>query len=518
MIGDILKRAKAVSAGMQKVEALTDADIIEVKESEASFQTVETGTRPIADLLDFVHVIRWQNPKDENVKKFVNGFLDGQYGDPLRILTGRPANDPAFAKFYANCRQQIAEQRFLHWEVAFPGVWSNWESTEPQGGFDAVIGNPPWDRIKFQEVEWFAARKPEIAKAQRAADRKRMVAALKKANDPLAHAHDKAVARAEAASRVARTIGDYPLLSGGDTNIYSLFVERGTRLIKPDGLVGLLTPSGIASDKTAADFFKSVATTGRLGALFDFENKKAFFPDVHASFKFCALVVGGKERRFDGAECAFYLHDVNEIDDPARSFILKGRDFARVNPNTGTAPIFRTRRDAEITKSVYERLPVLVDRSRKNASSGYPVKYFNMFHMTNNSNLFVTRAELEKTAYPVEGNHWRRAEETFLPLYEGKMVQMYDHRAANVVVNLENLNRPAMPEAATLSQHADPNWFVSPQFWVSAKHIQWTKSIDWAVAFKDVTAPTNARTMIAALIPHSAVGNTAGAASQLVYR
>ena len=92
------------------------------------------------------------------------------------------------------------------------------------------------------------------------------------------------------ATRVARRSGAYPLLSGGDVNLYSLFVERAMTLVKPDGMVGLLTPSGIASDKTAARFFKGVATEGRLKALYDFENKKVFFPDVHASFKFCVFV------------------------------------------------------------------------------------------------------------------------------------------------------------------------------------------------------------------------------------
>lgn len=185
LISNIIQKAKAVSAGMEKVEGLTDADIAEVKESETNFESVETGIRPIVALLDFIHVLRWQDPKDEKIKTLVSRFLDGQYGDPLLILAGKSISDTDFAKFYAQCREQIAVQRFLHWEVAFPGVWSNWESTEPQGGFDAVIGNPPWDRIKFQEVEWFAARKPEIAHAQRASDRKKMVEALKKKNDPL---------------------------------------------------------------------------------------------------------------------------------------------------------------------------------------------------------------------------------------------------------------------------------------------------------------------------------------------
>ena len=116
-----------------------------------------------------------------------------------------------------------------------------------------------------------------------------MIAALEKAGDPLARDFRLASERAAAGARVARGSGDYPLLARGDLNLYSLFVERAMTLVKPDGMVGLLVPSGIASDKTAAPFFKSVATEGRLKALYDFENKKVFFPDVHASFKFCVF-------------------------------------------------------------------------------------------------------------------------------------------------------------------------------------------------------------------------------------
>lgn len=95
-----------------------------------------------------------------------------------------------------------------------------------------------------------------------------------------------------------------------------------------------------------------------------------------------------------------------------------------------------------------------------------------------------------------------------MPLYEGKMVQTFDHRAASVVVNLENLNRPAQPVAASEAQHNDPNWLPEPQYWVSNKSFDWIDGVKWGLAFKDVTAPTNIRTMIASLIPRSGVGNT----------
>ena len=158
-------------------------------------------------------------------------------------------------------------------------------------------------------------------------------------------------------------------------------------LVRPDGMVGLLTPSGIASDKTAARFFKGVATEGRLKALYDFENKKVFFPDVHASFKFCVFVASLTPVE-DPAKCAFYIHSVAELDDPERCFPLTAADFARVNPNTGTAPIFRSRRDAKLTTAVYGRLPVLVDRSSGEEVKAWPVKYTRMFDMTNDSGLF----------------------------------------------------------------------------------------------------------------------------------
>ena len=118
------------------------------------------------------------------------------------------------------------------------------------------------------------------------------------------------------------------MLSGGDINLYSLFVERAMSLIKPDGFVGLLTPSGIYADKTAAVFFKSISTSGRLAGLFDFENRRLgtelppFFPDVDSRFKFCALIFGGAERRFDETECAFFLPDTGMISDPDRCFPL----------------------------------------------------------------------------------------------------------------------------------------------------------------------------------------------------
>ena len=186
-------------------------------------------------------------------------------------------------------------------------------------------------------------------------------------------------------------------------------------LVKPDGFVGLLTPSGIYADKTAAEFFKTVSTGGRVGGLFDFENRRLgtdlppFFPDIDSRFKFCALIFGGAKRTFDETKCAFFLHDAATINDRDRCFPLAPDDFAQVNPNTGTAPVFRTRRDAEITRSIYASHPVLVDRSSGEERKTWPIRHLRQFDMTNDSHLFRTASQLEDQGfYPVQGNRWKK--------------------------------------------------------------------------------------------------------------
>ena len=563
LINPYVQQARNAVAGMQRIEELTDADIAEVQTSSSAFDAVTADTRPLRRFLDFRHALRWRGVHDlngRNVPRELVAILDGSFGDPFLVVAGDislldemedeaetadmfGADDPEQLELAPERRvdrdtrlaaqtlldkaNAVAErERFLHWEVAFPGVWSNWESAEPQGGFDAVIGNPPWDRIKLQEVEWFSARRPEIAHANRASDRKRMIETLQENDDPLSREYEIARDQAEKAKEVARRCGDYPLLSSGDINLYSLFVERGHRLIEREGLVGLLVPSGIASDLGASRFFREISTSGRLAALFDFENRRVFFPDVDSRFKFCTFIAGGVNRTFPNADCAFYLHSVDELNDPERQFNLSAEDFERVNPNTGTAPVFRTKRDAEITTDIYTRIPVLVDRRGDTPVMVLPVRYLRMFDMTNDARLFKTRAELEDRGfYQAEINCLRRGEEEYVPLYEGKMVQAFDHRAASVVVDPARLHRPGQPEPATPEQHADPAWCPTPQYWVERVVLEDQVTVStfegegneprrvlvvpqWFLGFKDVTAPTNVRTMIAAIVPFSALGNT----------
>ena len=515
--GSAIAGAEAATEGMQRIEEMSDADVAEVEASAALFNGVEETTADLRGLLDFLCGWRWliagmKNSERDEFEGPLIATLGQHPANAYELLARGPEDDDArFAELWRAARKIANEEGFLHWEVAFPGVWHQWQDSHPQGGFDAIIGNPPWDRIKLQEVEWFASRDPELARAPTAAARRKGIQRLRDQGASLAKDFDATKAQAESLSQVVRSSGDYPLLGGGDINLYSLFVERAMSLIKPDGFVGLLTPSGIYADKTAARFFKSVSTKGRVGGLFDFENKKIFFKDVHASFKFCALILGGEEHRFDQTECAFFLRDTKTVHDEDRCFPLTPDDFARVNPNTSTAPIFRRRRDAEITRYIYEWHPVLVNRARKRVREAWPVKYTRMFDMTNDSNLFRTAEQLDEEGfYPVEGNRWKKGEELYLPLYQGRMIWHFDHRANSVRVNPESTHNPYLSEEVPQAQHADPSFLPQTQYWVPAHNVEAAlpQSRGYALGFRDIANPTNERTVIASIVPWAGYGNT----------
>ena len=513
-LGKVREWARRAAHEIGEIEKTSDATIGEAEMSAMSFGQFSGTIDPYNNLLKIIHRLQWLDAYDEKLSakerrerrnnrnaSAANLLKRGpipNYSSPMPFKGEISSEED---KFLQMIFVDGPPEHFLHWDVAFPGVWQIWDS-EFDGGFDAVIGNPPWDKIRMEPLEWFSSREPAIAHAQHAAERKRAIKKITDKGGKLADDFLQAQARDAALARVVHDCGEYTLLGNGDMNLYSLFVERATRLINKKGVIGLLTPSGIYGDKTASEFFRKISTGGQLHALIDFENRAKLFPDVDSRFKFCALIMGGKPKK-EPAELAFYLHDVEEIKE--RRISLAPDDFARVNPNTGNAPIFRNQRDADLTLDIYRRLPVLSERAK---DSVFPIRYLRMFDMASDSVFFKNAKELQAEGfYPVRGNFYKRGKDEFAPLYEGKMVQAFDHRAASIVFNPDNVRRPRQPQDAVAEQREDIKWLPTPQIWVNTKNCTLPERFDEVaslscfIAVKNITAPTNVRTMIAALLP-----------------
>ena len=274
--------------------------------------------------------------------------LRGLEADPDALAAAQREEIECFAREY----------QFFHWHLAFPEVFEN-------GGFDCVLGNPPWERVKLQEKEWFAERSPEIANAPNAAARKRMIQALKTDEPLLYRRFLDALRESEGWSHLMRNTGRHPLCGRGDINLYAVFAEAMRTLLNDRGRAGCVLPTGIATDDTTKRFFQDVVNTKSLASLFDFENKGIFFPDVHRNYKFCLFTAGrGLRSTANRAEFVFFAHSVEELRDPERRFVRSPEDIALLNPNTRTCSIFRARKDAELTKAIYRRVSVLQGQDR----------------------------------------------------------------------------------------------------------------------------------------------------------
>ena len=303
---------------------------------------------------------------------------------------------------------------------AFPGVWRRWQDEQPVGGFDAVIGNPPWDRIEQQEVEWFALRDYGIAHAATGAQRKTLIDQRTREGDERALEYAAVHGTATAMRKYVRSSGSYPLLSGGRINLYSLFVERAMRPHQARWFSWVSschrgsTQTRLRHGSSSSFLPRSgwpVFSTSRIAALEQgYPPSSQMWTHGSSSAPSSLAVRSGSLTR---PSAPFFLPNTETIKDPDRCFPLSPNDFTRVNPNTATAPIFRTRRDAEITRGIYARHPVLVDRSGGEERRAWPIRFMQgLFNMTADSHLFRTSAQLDAQGfYPVQGNRWKRGEE-----------------------------------------------------------------------------------------------------------
>jgi hypothetical protein len=374
----------------------------------------------------------------------------------------------------------------FHWPIAFAQVYA-------AGGFDCVLGNPPWERIKLQEEEFFATRHPAVAAAKNKAERAQRIQWLSEgtlakhlgahaepssafdvanpASSMLADSEKRLYAEFISARRTAEAAsvfmhvsgsttgqggegGRYPLTGVGDVNTYALFAETILQIKSATGRAGFIVPTGIATDDSTKLFFGHISQTGQLASLYDIENKEALFESVHRSFKFSLVTLG----QSSVAEFVCFASQPSQLTDPRRRFSLTPQEFQLINPNTLTCPMFRSERDAEITKKLYRSAPVLmrdavveeVDGVTQVVSPGvnpWGIKFSTMFHMANDSHLFQDQ--------PAEG---------LLPLFEAKLIHQFDHRWATYTPEGDSRDM-------TLAEKQDPAQTARPRYWVDEREV-----------------------------------------------
>ncbi|MCX5969745.1 MAG: N-6 DNA methylase [Cyanobacteria bacterium] len=380
--------------------------------------------------------------------------------------------------------QAAKDFRFFHWHLRFGEVME-------RGGFDCVLGNPPWERIKLQEKEFFAARSAAIATAPNKAARERLIKNLSApdssdADSALVREFELAKREAEGSGEFIRGSGRFALTAVGDLNTYALFAEHFLNLIGPGGRSGVIVPTGIATDNSTKDYFDAISSGNRLVSLYDFRTGPGLFSEIgHQRFKFCLITLGEAEK----TDFVFFALQVHELTDHRRHFTLERDDFILLNPNTRTCPVFRSQMDAELTKKIYGRVPVLIDEALGEQGNPWGIRFMTMFHMSNDSHLFFDEPAPDR-----------------LPLYEAKLIHHYDHRWATYGADGNSHD-------VTLNEKRDPRFQITPRYWVENSEVQlrltaqgWDQQ--WLMGWRNIARTTDERTFISSAMPIGGVGHS----------
>jgi uncharacterized protein (DUF433 family) len=377
------------------------------------------------------------------------------------------------------------ENKFFHWPLEFPDVFE-------QGGFDVILGNPPWERIKLQQQEFFATRNPEIANASNASARTRMIAALPQSDPALFLEYKYAVHQAEATGKFLRESGRYKLTAVGDINTYSTFAELASSLINSKGSAGIIVPTGIATDESNKAFFGSLIENNALVSLFDFENREKIFKDVDSRYKFSLLTVSGNDIGNQKARFGFFLTKVEDLTDKMRVFNLSKDDLVRLNPNTKTCPVFRTSYDADLSKRIFNKVGVFVnDISKQNDWGAYYIRLVDLGDHQKEIEMIHLRDE---STYPI-------------PVYEAKLFWQMDHRhstfagQSNSDIESGSSRNFTSPEKEDSANTIAVRYYAKRDLYDDLNNKYPDYKNDYYIVWRDISNSTNERTSIASVIP-----------------
>jgi hypothetical protein len=498
-----------IREGVEKITAIDDDEISHIHQKQAEYESLL-----ISD--------SYRNQKliaDAWCAAFVLPRIKGAPAITAATFE-RIKNDPSSCPkaLRDEIERLAAEYEFFHWHIEFPEAYAlpkNGEKAENSfcgwnGGFNVNIGNPPWDRVKLEEKEWFAERIPEIANAPNASRRKQKIEALKDEQPFLFEQFQQALRRADGESHLLRNTNLYPLCGRGDINLYAVFAEAMFSHLNSNGYAGAVLPSGIATDATTQFFFQRLVDKESLVSFLDFWNRKQIFPGVQAKIKFCLLTLSNIPHQ--SFTVAAQLDDLSLLHGVDRKYYLSPADVRKINPNTRNCPTFVSRQDAEINAVIYGRSPILVNET-STSEEAWDIDFGTMFHMSNDSGLFCTYEELRAKSFTLTGNQFRGKSQTFLPLYEAKLAFQYDHRAATFkgVPEQARFRVHAWAHETENGQHSDPNFRIVPRYWVEDVEIQRRSKRKQAFffAFRDIiSAVADSRSLVATILPYSGVGHT----------
>ncbi len=398
------------------------------------------------------------------------------------------------------------QYHFFHFHLEFPEVFN-------KGGFDCLLGNPPWEKVQPEEVKFFKGKDDKISDAK-GEKRKKLIEELKRSNQFLFNDWEKYKNEIELFSKFIKGSNDYESVKRGNLNTYGIFTVKGINITNKKALWGIIVQSGFATDDTYKTLFSKCIDENQIVSLYDYENKKELF-DAERNLRF-VLVTFSKCKTDRKIKIKFGLRQPEEIlkND---YYLLETTDFKLFNPNTSNCPAFNSQKDVDITRRLYSNNVTIINEVDDiEVSNEFQIDlYCEAFNMTRASHLFKQYETLEQEGYHISKNKFVKGESIYLPLYESKLMYLLNSRYGSFknVPRDVRFNTKAQPINSSTVELQNSNFSVFPRYWVNQSEVKkafgkWTNR-KWFYGFRNICRGlTDYRTAIFSVLPFSAVGNS----------
>lgn len=397
--------------------------------------------------------------------------------------------------------------RTFHWPLEFPDIMQ-------RGGFDVVLGNPPWDVMQLSDKEFFATTKPEIA-VLTGANRKREIEALKIVEPTLFEEYQLMKRFSAAANEYARSSGRFELSAKGKINTFALFSDLFSSMIAPKGRAGIILPAEIMTSETLSSFMQGLVNNGNLVSVISFENEEFVFPGIANVVQFCLMTLTSGVSSLREIRIANYLRQSTQLAEAERMIDLPTSELSVFTPDLGTLPIFRAQHDYKVAKRLFENSDSLGLHDSKGQDSWRVESRLGLFNMASDSGLFGEKTSLEAAGFELSAPMIFQGQgKNLLPVYEGKFISHFDHRFSSY----HNLGKEkgrggrGLPPVK-IEEYQDQDFEVLPRYWVDENLVDqkltdlaWQNG--WLLGWRDVASAKLERTVTFSFMPRAAVGHT----------
>jgi hypothetical protein len=456
-------RFDALRTVMQELDAMRDTTADEVEQSKALWKnSIAPKLNLLSRALSFVCAGRAMlaegDTKAWEALKKTPDIITQLFDDAVKKSAALKQVEAYAAKYH-----------FFHFEVAFPEAFAGGKR-----GFDIIVGNPPWDKTKFSDTDFFPqyhSNYRSLKNTEKAAVQQRL---LESAHIAAAYA---------CAKREMEVADDYytaasPLNKGaGDGNLFRLFVERNLGLLAMGGSLNYVLPSALMFEEGSTILRKHIFTHCQMPFFWSFENNKGIFPDVHRSYKFALMqVVNTPPQSLDTGtiDTAFYVLDATELNDPARHVPYPVKTLKALSPEHWALMELRHKDDVAILEKCYAAFGALSENW---------LDFRRELHMTGDKELFI-----EKDAPGL------------LPLYEGKMIWQYSHVFDTAQYWLDTVAFDQSLTSKELHRMAQDLGVPKAEVAKYASFVRYDREFV-RMGFRSVASDTNERTLIFALLP-----------------